>query len=71
MGSKTVDTTEMGRLKFQTWQQGGRGGGGLRWSVGAQLVTQLPSAARVGGYLDYGDVRARKSHASPASQMDE
>ena len=29
VGSKTVDTTEMGRLKFQTWQQGGRGGGGL------------------------------------------
>ena len=45
--------------------------GGCTWRVGAQLVTQLSSAARVGDYLDRRDVRARKSPAPPASQMDE
>ena len=33
---------------------------GCTWSVGAQLVTQLSSAARVGDYSDRRDVRAQK-----------
>ena len=55
-------------MKFRTWQQGGRGGSGLPWSVGAQLATQLSSAATVGDNLDRRDVRAKKK-ATPLRRV--
>ena len=41
VGSKTVDTTEMGHSEIPDMAAGRVGVGRLPWSAGVQLVTQL------------------------------